>query len=58
MLYKTARMDFSSKMETLEELKAKILILLEDQQIRNKFIKNGLSTAFEKFTMEKTVQGL
>jgi len=39
------------------ELKAKILILLEDQQIRNKFIKNGLSTAFEKFTMEKTVQG-
>ena len=41
----------------LEELQEKIALLLEDQALREKFIRNGITTAFEKFTMEKTIDG-
>lgn len=43
--------------ENIDELQEKIKILLENQEVRNKFVKNGLTTAFDKFTMEKTIEG-
>lgn len=43
--------------ENIIELQEKIKILLKNHKVRNKLIKNGLATAFDKFTMEKTIEG-
>lgn len=41
----------------IQELQDKIKLLLNDSELRDKFIQNGLETAYKKFTMEKTVAG-
>lgn len=41
----------------IDGLKKLISKLLNDQQIRNQLIENGKKTAFDKYTMEKTIDG-
>lgn len=42
--------------KNIPELIEKLRMVLEDESLCNKLIKNGMKTAFEKFTMEKTVE--
>jgi L-malate glycosyltransferase len=40
----------------ISELASKIELLLSDKELRTKFIANGKNTAFQKFSMENTIQ--
>ena len=43
--------------EDIEGLAERIQKVLTDNSLRQHLITNGLKTAFEKFTMEKTIDG-